>query len=183
MAEVVKRPRGRPRKLAPGPVDPVVRLALAAEKLAALYELDLNSRGLSLNPPDSGEGEILVTDDEKVAERIERTRNFSGIPRPGFYIGDEPEGILDKDGRPRGEEVLIGHSSLFGGSWGFNVGPEGAEENWASSDGDRSPGREDPGHVHRPGDSPQPEGESGSNSSPQPRGDSQERSGSDSPEV
>jgi len=175
---VVKRPRGRPRKLAPGPIDPVVRLANAVERLALLYEMDLASRGLTLNPPDSGEGEVLVTDDAEVAARIERIKQ-AGIPgQPGFFVGDEPQGILDAQGRPRGEEVAVNYDpagrfgALFGGGWGFNVGPEGAEEDRSGPNGDRSSRSEDPGPVRGPGDSQKPEGESGADSGEKSGGNS-----------
>jgi hypothetical protein len=121
----------------------LTKIANALERLVALYTLDLKSRGFELEPPDRGEGEVLVTDDEEVSNRIERAKAFSGIPRPGFYVGEEPEGILDAQGRPRGEEVQVNFdtsrsdSPVLGSGWGLNVGPEGAEENRAGPDGDR----------------------------------------------
>ncbi len=121
----------------------LTRIADSLEKLAALYELELLMKGISLNPSYSGEGEVLVTDDAEVAERIERARSFTGIPNPGFYVGAEPEGILDSEGKPRGPEVAVNYpeESLFGSSWGLNVGPEGAEENRAGPDSDGSAGK------------------------------------------
>jgi len=115
------------------------RIADALEELLRLYKLDLAYRGINTSLDVEGEGEIFTTDDDDVAARIERIKR-SGIPHPGFYLGEEPEGILNPDGSPRGEEVQAGrdYSAVLGPGWGLNVGPEGAEESGAGPDSYRS---------------------------------------------
>jgi hypothetical protein len=148
-----RRGPGRPPK-----PDYVKDLIPLLARLVELYELDLFSRGLTVNPPDMGEGELFFTDDSEVADRIEQRKRLNGIPRPGFYVGDEPEGILTPEGLPRGEEVQIGNWIRVGSSWGLNVGPEGAEESGAGPYINGGPPVAASRDVSGQGDSPVAEG-------------------------
>ena len=185
-----KKKRGRPPGSRNKPkVEPQVApqghfeaLLKVLQEIRDLYTLDLRYRGIDPNPPNSGEGEVLTTDDAEVTRRIDQLERLSGISRAGFYVGEEPEGILNRDGTPRGEEVNIG-PQLFGSGWGIGAGPEGAEESGTSTSGYRGTGREDPGDVPRQGSSKESEGESRTDSSPLSGGNSQERSGADSAAI
>ena len=114
--------------------------------LSELYAVELTSKGI-IHPDIEGEGEVVETDDTEVALLIERLR----AARPdrqgkGLYIGDEKEAW--GDGSPVIPEPLpTDRDALFGGGWGFNVGPEGAEKDWSGPDSDGGPPKQDPGDV------------------------------------
>jgi hypothetical protein len=136
------------------------RIAIALERLVALQTASLNARGIPLGIPAGNpeeEGEISVTDDAAVAAILERLR----LNRPrdtydsGIYIGDAPGGGIPKEEAGQAEEVTSSadfrwrDSQLFGSGWGFNTGPEGAEEGGASLDSLGSTANPVAGHVPR----------------------------------
>ena len=124
------------------------RIANALERLVALYERDLNDRGVVLDVPAAqGEGETYVTDDATVAALLDRLR----LNRPidthdaGLYIGDAPFGGIPAPKEGQTTEIGVAPEGrfgpvLFGSNWGLNRGPEGSEEGGTSFDGDGRPG-------------------------------------------
>ena len=149
------------RKTTVSPPDSLTfqRIADALARLVAIGEANLNARGIPLGIPQESqeEGEISVTDDAAVAAILERLR----LNRPrdtydsGIYIGDAPGGGLPKEEEGETEEVTSAadkrrwDSQLFGSGWGFNTGPEGAEEGGASLDSLGSTANPVAGHVPR----------------------------------
>ena len=137
------------------------RIADALARLVAIGEANLNARGIPLGIPQESqeEGEISVTDDATVATILERLR----LNRPrdtydsGIYIGDAPGGGLPKEEEgetteiPSTSDFRRWDSQLFGSGWGFNTGPEGAEEGGASLDSLGSTANPVAGHVPRSG--------------------------------
>ena len=119
--------------------DVAERVAEALERLVALYELDLVSRGL-VTRTGQEEGEVFDTDPEEMAlqERYDELRALHGLP-PGVYpspvkpdgtgwrAGDDPSGY-----EPQPIPVGLDPFAGWHASWDFPVGPEGAEE---ASDG------------------------------------------------
>ena len=128
--------------------DPTQRVADALERLVALYERDLNDRGVVLDVLTSKEeGETYVTDDATVAALLDRLR----LNRPrdsydaGIYIGDVPGGGIPAPKEGQTTEIGVAPEGrfgpvLFGSNWGLNRGPEGSEEGGTSFDGDGRPG-------------------------------------------
>ena len=135
------------------------RIYDALARLVAIGEANLNARGIPLGIPQESqeEGEISVTDDAAVAAILERLR----LNRPrdtydsGIYIGDAPGGGIPVPEEGQTEEVTTvadkrrWDSQLFGSGWGFNTGPEGAEEGGASLDSLGSTANPVAGHVPR----------------------------------
>jgi hypothetical protein len=110
-----------------------LRLAQALERLVALYELDLQSRGIT-TLTGAEEGEVFETDEDFLfeQERLEHVRAALGLPRE-YPVGSAlpTPGVLRDLPREKEEEnlrELASGSSLeafSGSSWG--IGPEGAE--------------------------------------------------------
>jgi hypothetical protein len=138
--------------------NPTERVADALERLVALYERDLNDRGVVLDvTPTKEEGECYVTDDATVAALLERLL----LNRPtddrgrGVYIGDAPGGGIPAPEEGQTTEIGVAPEGrfgpvLFGSNWGLNRGPEGAEEGGPSPDGDGSTGIPAPANVRQP---------------------------------
>jgi len=97
------------------------RIAESLDQLARLYSLDLASRGL-VTATSELEGEILETSEESLAtlEREEERKTHFGLAPDREYAP------LDPAGNPW-PATAAGGSPLFGASWAFPVGPEGAE--------------------------------------------------------
>lgn len=139
----------------------LTRLADAVERLVALYERDLNDRGVVLDVLTSKEeGETYVTDDATVAALLDRLR----LNRPrdsydsGIYIGDAPFGGIPAPEEGQTTEIGVAPEGrfgpvLFGSNWGLNSGPEGAEEGGTGFDGDGRPGIPASGDVLKQGSS------------------------------
>ena len=135
------------------------RIYDALARLVAIGEANLNARGIPLGIPQESqeEGEISVTDDAAVAAILERLR----LNRPrdtydsGIYIGDAPGGGIPAPEEGQTTEISGSadfrwrDSQLFGSGWGFNTGPEGAEEGGASLDSLGSTANPVAGHVPR----------------------------------
>jgi len=126
----------------------LIRIADALEGIRALYERDLQDRGVVLDvPAPQGEGEIYDTDDATVAALLERLL----LNRPvddrgrGIYIGDAPGGGIAAPEEGQTTEIGVAPEGrfgpvLFGSNWGLNRGPEGSEEGGTGFDGDGRPG-------------------------------------------
>lgn len=135
------------------------RLASAIERLVALYERDLEDRGVVLDVLASKEeGETYVTDDATVAALLDRLR----LNRPrdsydtGIYIGDAPGGGIPAPEKGQTTEIGVAPEGrfgpvLFGSNWGLNRGPEGAEESGPSPNSDWSPAIPASGDVLKQG--------------------------------
>lgn len=129
--------------------DPTERVATALEGLLALYKRDLEDRGVVLDvPAPQGEGECYVTDDDAVATLIARIRSNSPTDSAarGFYVGGD-DSAFRTPAPEEGQTTEIGVTPegrfgpvLFGSNWGFNTGPEGAEESGSGFDGDGGSG-------------------------------------------
>ena len=124
------------------------RIANALERLVALYERDLNDRGVVLDlPATQEEGEIFGTDDSEVAALLDRllANRPRGSGDRGIYIGDAPGGGIPAPKEGQTTEIGVAPEGrfgpvLFGSNWGLNRGPEGSEEGGAGFDGDGRPG-------------------------------------------
>lgn len=110
-----------------------LRIASALERLVSLYELDLQSRGIT-TLTGVEEGEVFETDEAFLfeQERLENVRAALGLP-PEYPVGSAlptPGATRDLP-REKEEENLreLAQGSSFeafsGSSWG--IGPEGAE--------------------------------------------------------
>ena len=126
----------------------LIRIADALEGIRALYERDLQDRGVVLDvPAPQGEGEIYDTDDATVAALLERlflNRPVDDRGR-GMYIGDAPGGGIAAPEEGQTTEIGVAPEGrfgpvLFGSNWGLNRGPEGSEEGGTGFDGDGRPG-------------------------------------------
>jgi len=142
----------------------LTRIAVSLERLAALYERDLNDRGVVLDIPQttSGEGEIFGTDDETVAALIARIRSNqpTGVGESGFYVGGD-DSQFRTPAPEKGQTTEVGSSgwldqTLFGAGWGINVGPEGAEEGGTGPNSYGSSGIPVASHVRGQGSSEEP---------------------------
>lgn len=140
------------------------KLEALLERLVKLYELELRSKGLSLEEG-TEEGEFSYTD-ETLIERLERDENVrraAGLPASTYPHPVRP------DGREWGADDLEptspGQSRVFGAfSGSFGSGPEGA----ASTPQDPDPfwylGGGPPPRVEGYGGEEKPEGKSGPDS-------------------
>lgn len=105
------------------------RVADALERLLALYELDLASRGISTRTG-AELGEVLETDPEEMAlqERYDELRELYGLPPGVLPTPVRPDGTgwtaPEPEPTPAAAPPPIFH---FPNSWDFPVGPEGAE--------------------------------------------------------
>lgn len=129
--------------------DANTRIANALERLVELYTLDLNSRGVATEVGDEL-GEVFLTDEAWLLrrEQEDELRRTLGLA-PG-----QPLGVIDpatgrewaaastppQEARPAKEELFPGSST----SWGFGVGPEGAEEAEPGTEEERDHGRGTP---------------------------------------
>jgi hypothetical protein len=134
----------------------LIRIADSLEALVGLYTKHLVAGGVLPDPEaqTQGAGEVIETDDEQIARLIEKKLEAIGFAQPGLYVGDEP----DITGVKLPEQLPIDQDSLFGNSWGLNVGPEGAEEGWGITDGRWSETRAAPGDVQGQGSGEKSEG-------------------------
>lgn len=121
----------------PKKADPLERIASSLEALANLYALDLHSRGVSTSTGQEV-GEVLLTDEEELAakELHDELRKLYGLPEHHDFTVPGPA-VPGGDGSGKAgtwptQEVSPsaggeGPPPLFGASWGFGLGPEGAE--------------------------------------------------------
>jgi hypothetical protein len=105
------------------------RIAKALEKLVELYELDLQTRGVTTST-DLGEGECYETDEAFLfeQEQIENVRKQLGLS-PSYPVGAAlpTPGLTSDSPKAREAEEIPGSplEAFSGSSWG--TGPEGAE--------------------------------------------------------
>lgn len=145
------------------------RIAAALEQLIKLYELDLQSRGLTTQTGIE-EGEVLLTDEEQIAAKeledefrrrfgLSPTHDFR-VPAPAIPTKAE-KGKAQEDGADSGGESL---EALFGGSWGLGFGPEGAESPIPGPEAARAYQLGPPGSPFGPYNQKKQEGKSGPDS-------------------
>lgn len=137
------------------------RIADSLERLVTLYEADLASRHIILNPPTAdSEGEVITTDDDETATLIDRLLTNRPVPfhDRGFRLPDDPREAQAWETPKEPAAPRWDDSPIFGGGWELNVGPEGAEENWGSSGGSRGVPTIPPRDVREQGNRPESEG-------------------------
>jgi hypothetical protein len=142
------------------------RIADSLERLVALYKRDLEDRNVVLDiPKTAGEGEIFGTDDDTVSALIARLKSNQpvNIDR-GFYVGGD-DSAFRTPAPEEGQTTEIGttpqgwqHQDLFGSTWGFGSGPEGAEEGGTGTYSHGSPAIPASRHVLEQGNSEKQEG-------------------------
>jgi len=132
------------------------RIAIALENIALLLQTHLASQGIFIalkgqELTEEGEGEVLLTDPEKIAEieaRKDKYEHEVGI-RPEDISRIGPVGPGGEEWAPIEEleepEGAFGSSSEGIGS----VGPEGAESDQETFEGSRGEGQPPTGHIPR----------------------------------